>query len=98
MRKQEKLVNILRYGIFLVAKKSKIIKKKHDCFLKKVFCNFSLHIYEISGYQSIFSDLETFFVQKYDQNQIYKNAILGTVVKLQIEINAHKNAHRALFF
>ena len=60
-----------------------------------MLCNFSLHIYEISGYQSIFSDLETFFVQKYDQNQIYKNAILGTVVKLQIEINAHKNAHRA---
>ena len=63
-----------------------------------MLCNLSLHIYEISGYQSIFSDLETFFLQKYDQNQIYNNAILGTVVKLQIEINAHKNAHRALFF
>ena len=64
-----------------------------------MLCNFSLQIYEMLGYQGVFSELETFFVQKNDQNEIYKNAFLGKVVKLQIEIKkTHKNAHRALFF
>ena len=67
-------------------------------FFSKKCCAIFHYIFMKCQGIKVYFPIRKKIVQKYDQNQIYKNAILGTVVKLQIEKNAHKNAHRKFFF